>query len=207
MIRAKIVLPALLTAGLLLTPNMAAADKISDAIKTAAEAYKDGKLGKAAQELQYAVTKIGERLSKAYRATFPPTPDGWRARKIRSSSGGGIVRMNGQILNRRYNQKDGRGRMTAQLIVDSPAMQAYATLFANPAYARQAGFDREKIDGVPETAMVKFNEDRKRGEAVLLMAGRILIRISASGIENASAIVKLLKSWKIAEVRKIAGLK
>ena len=205
--RAKATLPVLLTFGLLLAPGAASADKISDAIAKAAEEYKAGRLGVAAQELQYAVTKIGERLSKAYRATFPPAPEGWRARRARSAAGGGVVRLQGQFITRRYSHQQGRGRLTAQLIVDNPAMQAYVTLFSNPAYARQAGYDREKIDGVPEPVMVKFNEDQNSGDAVLLMGGRVLIRISARRIESAKVMLDLLKAWNIAELRKIAGIK
>jgi hypothetical protein len=188
-------------------PGHAFADKVDDAIVKAAQAHKKGDLATAMQELQYAVTKINEKLSRAYKMTFPPPPEGWRAGRVRSSTGIAMIRVQGQIMNRRYTQQGGRGRMNAQLIVDSPTMQAYLTLFSNPAYARQAGYDRVKLEGVPEPAMMKFDEDRKRGDIILVTAGRILIKVTGRRLESGDVLIALTKAWKIAQVRKIAGIK
>lgn len=185
----------------------ATADKIDDAIGKAADAYKKGSLAVAVQELQYAVTKISERLSKVYAKTFPAPMEGWKAGRVKSTAGNAMIRMSGQVMNRRYRQTGGRGRVDAQMIVDNPAMQSYMTLFSNPAYARQAGYDRVSIDGVPEPAMVKFDEDRKRGEAILVTGGRILVRLSGRRIDSADVLTGMIKAWKIAEARKVAGIK
>lgn len=183
------------------------ADKVTDAIGKAAAAYKAGKMSTATTELQYALTKINERLAKAYTATFPAAPEGWRAQRVRTASGNVMVRVAGQILSRRYSQQGGRGSLNAQLIVDSPTMQAFTTLFANPNYARSAGYDPVKIEGVPETAMLKYDENRKQGDLILLMANRIVIKVTGRRIESGDVLSKLVKSWNIAQVRKTAGIK
>lgn len=185
----------------------ASADKVTDAIGKAAAAYKAGKMSTASTELQYALTKIGERLAKAYIATFPAAPDGWRAGRVRSSSGNAMIRVAGQVISRRYTQQGGRGRLTAQLIVDSPTMQAFMTLFANPNYARSAGYDPVKIDGITETAMLKYNENRKQGDLILIMAGRVVIKVTGRRIDNGDVLGSLVKRWNIAQVRKVAGIK
>jgi len=183
------------------------ADKITDAMDKAAAAYKAGKMSAATTELQYALTKINERLAKAYIATFPAAPEGWRAGRVRSAAGNAMIRVAGQVISRRYTQQGGRGRLNAQLIVDSPTMQAFMTLFANPNYARSAGYDPIKIDGIPETAMMKYNENRKQGDLILIMAGRVVIKVTGRQIENGDALGDLVKRWNIAQVRKVAGIK
>jgi len=183
------------------------ADKVTDAIDKAAAAYKAGKMSAATTELQYALTKIKERLAKAYIATFPDAPEGWRAGRVRSSAGNAMVRMAGQVISRRYTQQGGRGRLNAQLIVDNPTMQAFLTLFANPTYARSAGYDPIKIDGVPETAMLKYDENRKRGDLIFIMAGRVVIKVTGRQLENGNVLSSLVKRWNIAQVRKTAGIK
>jgi len=197
----------LVAAGLVLgAASSAMADKVSDAINKANEAYKAGKLGVATTELNYALTKIGERLAKAYQATFPAAADGWRAGRIRSSAGNALVRVRGQILSRRYTGQGGKS-IQAQLIVDSPALQVYLTLFANPSYARSAGYDPVKLDGITETAMVKFNDSRKTGDLILMMGGRVLLKITGRRIDSTDALIDLIRRWKVADVKKLAGVK
>lgn len=190
------------------TAAPAAADKIKDAMEGAIKAYDNKAYSKAVTELQYAVTKIGELLGKAFVATFPDPPEGWTARRVRRQrSTAGVVQLQGQILSRRYQMKGGSGRVTAQMIVNNRMMQAYTALMANPAYARQAGYDRVKIEGLSEPAMMKFDEDRKRGELIYLSGGRLLIRLAGRNLEDTKILESLIRTWKIAEARKLAGLK
>ena len=178
-----------------------------DRIAKANAAYQAGNLGTATTELNYALTRIGQLLAKRYQATFPPAPDGWKAGRVRSSSGNAMVRVQGQMLSARYSQPGGRSRIEAQLIVDSPAMQVYATLFANANYARAAGYDPVKLDGIAETAMVKFDDTRKRGDLLLMMGSRILIKLTGYQIASADALTGMIRGWKLADLKKAAGIK
>lgn len=183
------------------------ADKVSDAITKANEAYKAGNLGTATTELNYALTKISGLLSKAYRSTFPKAPEGWRAGRVRSSTGNALIQVRGQMLSTRYTKQGGRGRINAQLIVDNPAAQVYLNLFANPAYARAAGYDPVKIDGITEVAMVKFNDERNSGDLILLIKGRVLVKLTGRQIQSADVLTAMIKRWNMAKVKTIAGIK
>ena len=183
----------------------ALADKVTDAIDKSTSLYTSGDVGKAYSELQLAVTLMGRRLTAAYLKTFPTAPDGWKARRARSTNQSALLAGQGFILNRRYRQDGGRGSITAQLIVDNPMITAMSGVFSNPAMAARMQYDRVTIDGVGE-AWVKFEEGRNRGEAVLVIAGRIFIKLTARNIENRDVLVTMIKGWDVAAVKKTAGM-
>ena len=82
---------------------------------------------------------------------------------------------------------------------------AMTGVFSNPAMASRMNYDRMTIDGVGE-AWVKFEEERKRGEAVLVISGRIFIKITGRNIESRDILEKMIKSWDIAGVKDAAGM-
>ncbi len=198
-----------LAAALLITFSAPAfADKVTDAIASGQKYYDDQRLSKAVRELRYAIAQISRRLSEAYEATMPPAPSGWKTRKARRRGGaGGGFFSAGTIITRHYRQEDGRGRITAQLIVDNPMMQAFAAMFANPQIAAASGFDRVTVRGARADALLKFDPDTKRGEAILLLAGRIFIKLDGRRIESDGVIRDLLQSWNYEELKKVAEIR
>lgn len=190
---------------LTLSAPAAFADKVTDAIDKSKSLYTDGNIGKAYNELQVAVSLMGRRLTAAYMKTFPKAPDGWKARRASRNNQSALLAGQGFILNRRYSQDGGRGRITAQLIVDNPMITAMTGVFSNPAMAARMQYDRVTIDGVGE-AWVKFEEERKRGEAVLVMQGRIFIKITARNVEERDILVTMIKGWDVAGVKTAAGM-
>lgn len=197
-----------LAAALLITFSAPAfADKVTDAIASGRKFYEDQRLSKAMRELRYAIARISRRLSQSYEATMPPAPSGWKMRKARRrASASGAFFSAGTIITRRYRQQDGRGRVTAQLIVDNPMMQAFAAMFANPQIAAASGFERIRVRGVRSDALLKYNDETKRGEAILLLAGRIFIKIDGRRIDNDGIIRDLLETWNYEDLKKVAEI-
>jgi hypothetical protein len=196
---------AVLSGAILLTAPAARADKISDAMDKAASAYKDGKLTSTTKNLQLALGRLAKRLAKAYEPTLPEAPSGWKARKARSKGAAVGLYGFGISASRRYRQESGQGRADAQLIVDNPMVQAMAGMFANPAMAQQAGYEQESVND--QTALIKYDEDSKRGEAIILIAGRAFLKVSASNIGDKAVIMALAKGWKIGKIKEIAEIK
>lgn len=198
-----------LAAVLLITFSAPAfADKVTEAIDAGQKYYEDQRLSKAIRELRYAIAKISRRLSDAYEATMPPAPSGWMIRKARRRGGaGGGFFAAGTIITRNYRQEDGRGRITAQLIVDNPMMQAFAMMFANPQMAAASGFERIRVRGVRTDALMKYNDETKRGEAILLLAGRIFIKLGGQRIESDAILRDLLQGWNYEELKKVAEIR
>jgi hypothetical protein len=192
----------------LLVGGTAQADKVTDAIDRATKAYGDGKLSSTSRELQFAIGRIGRRLAKAYEEAMPPAPDGWKARRARRQNQGiGVMGM-GISVQRRYRPDGGssRGRASAQLVIDNPMIQAMGAMFANPAMAQSSGYERLEVKGLAQPGFIKFDEDRKRGDAIILVAGRIFMKVEASNIESEDVLRKLVEGWNIKRIKEIAEI-
>ncbi len=188
-----------------LTATPAFADKATDAMDKAKSLYEKGDIGKTYTELQIATSLVGRKLSALYAKTFPAAPDGWKTRKARSSNRSGVMMSQGFVMNRRYTQEGGRGRVTAQLIIDNPMITAMAGMFSNPAMAARMNYDRIQIEGGGE-AWVKYQEDRKSGEVVLVLAGRVFLKLTGRNIENQDVLTKLISTWDFATLKKTLGI-
>ena len=184
----------------------ASADKVTDSIERAQKAYSAGKLSTAARQLQLGVARIRRALAKEYEKTLPPAPDGWTARKSRSRRqtfgmmGGGVT------VTKRYRPSSGSGSATAQMIIDSPLLATMGAIYGNPAMAQNAGYEPFEIDGLNQPAFIKFDEDRKRGEVVILIAGRIFLKVQVTRVADEDALKALGKGWNIKRIKEIAEI-
>jgi hypothetical protein len=191
----------------LMAGGTAQADKVTDAIDRASKAYSDGKLSSTSRELQFAIGRVSRRLARAYQEAMPPAPDGWKARRARRRNQGiGVMGM-GISVNKRYRADGGgRGRASAQIIIDNPMIQAMGAMFANPALAQNSGFERLEVKGLAQPGFIKFDEDRKRGEAIILIAGRVFLKVQASRIEDEDVLRNLAAGWNIKRIKEIAEI-
>ena len=199
-------LAAVAVACLFASAPTARADEVSETIEAAQEFYKAGELADAVRELQYAVGQISNQLGQAYLKTLPEAPYDWTADEAESVAGGGLGFGGGQMISRNYKESGGKGRMEAQLIVDSPMMQAMAMMVTNPAMASQMGYTRVRLPGQREEAMLKWEPNQGSGEIVIIIAGRILIRIEGTKLEGPDVLKSTIKSWDIKTLKSIAGI-
>lgn len=73
-------------------------------------------------------------------------------------------------------------------------------MFNNPAMvASQPNLERVRMGR--ESAIVKWEADRGRVEATLLLDSRILMQVKGQGIDSADIAVDLLKAWDLNELR------
>ena len=86
-------------------------------------------------------------------------------------------------------------------------MQAFAQMFANPQLAAAGGYERARLRGVDDDALVKYDENTKRGEAILLMRGRVFIKVSGSNLESDEPLRAVLQGWKFKDLMTIADIK
>lgn len=194
-------------AATLMAAGAAQADKVTDAIDRASKAYSEGKLSSTSRELQFAIGRVGRRLARAYEKAMPPAPDGWRSRKARRRSRTVGMMGLGITVNKRYRSEEGRARATAQLVVDNPMIQAMGAMFANPAMAQSSGYERMEVKGLSQHGYIKFDEDRKRGEAIILIAGRVFLKIRARRIEDEDVLHTLVAGWDIERIKEIAEIR
>ncbi|WP_058553652.1 hypothetical protein [Thiohalocapsa sp. ML1] len=183
----------------------ALADPVEEQVLEGLKLYKAGELGAAVTELEFAISDIRKAMSGKLSDTFPPAPAGWTAAEAESSAEAGAAAamfggMMGTMLERTYNQTNGDGTMTAQLMIDNPMVQGMAALINNPMLmGAQPGVERLRIGR--ETGMLKWEPDSGTAEATLLLDGRILMQVSGENLESADTAADLLTAWDIDAVR------
>ena len=192
--------------GLVLTLPVAAsalADEVVEQIELGLELYQEEDYGAAVTELEFAISDIRKLMSGRIAGTFPDAPAGWTAGEAESAGGGGAAALmggGGAILQRSYREDERDGRLEASLMIDNPMVQGMAAMFNNPAMiAAQPNMERVRMGR--ETAIVKWEADRSRVEATLLLDGRILMQVKGQGVDSPDVAIDLLKAWDLAEVR------
>ncbi|MCE9665406.1 hypothetical protein LY622_18440 [Halomonas sp. M5N1S17] len=181
----------------------ALADEVVEQIELGLELYQEEDYGGAVTELEFAINDIRKLLSGRIAETFPDAPEGWTAGEAESAGGGGAAALmggGGSMLQRNYREDEGEGRLEASLMIDNPMVQGMAAMFNNPAMiAAQPNMERVRMGR--ESAIVKWEAERSRVEATLLLDGRILMQVKGQGVESPDVAVELLKAWDLADVR------
>lgn len=196
---------ALLGLALALTVTASAqADEVVEQIELGLELYQEGEYGAALTELEFAINDIRKLMSGRLANTFPEAPAGWSAEEVESGGGGAAALMGGgAMLQRNYREEGGDGRLEASMMVDNPMVQGMAALFNNPAMiASQPNMERVRMGR--ESAIVKWEAERGRVEATMLLDGRILLQVEGQGLDSPDLAVELLRDWDLAEVREQA---
>lgn len=188
-------------------PALAQADEVREQIELGLELYQEQEYGAAITELEFAISDIRKLMSARIGETFPDPPEGWSAAEVSTSGGGGTAAMfggGGSMLEREYRQEGGEGRLTAQLMIDNPMIQAMSAMFSNPALiAAQPNMERIRIGR--ESAILEWDADNGSAEISFLMDGRILMQVNGSGLASEEPAVELLKAWDLDAVREQAA--
>lgn len=188
----------------LATAAPAAADEVREQVEIALEYYEEGDLGGAITELEFAISAIRARQSALFAESLPEAPEGWEAGAAETEAGMAFMG-GGGIVKRSYRQSDGSGRMEAQLVIDNPMVQGMAALMSNPAMmAAQPNTERVRI--ARENAMLKWEEDRGRGEISMMLGGRLLLQLEGQGLADKDILVDMMNAWDLAKLKDVAGL-
>ncbi len=108
-------------------------------LRAAGEAWESGAYGACVRELKAALGLATERRAQELREAMPPAPEGWQVEPDRSANAnqnpfGAMLAVGiGNIVERKYRQKSGRGNVSCTLTADSPLVQMFNMWLANPA--------------------------------------------------------------------------
>ena len=108
--------------------SFAPADEISDAIETALQAYKDGDIRFAQDELTFAQQLLQEKSAMSLSDCLPDAPAGW-TREINTEMNAGLAMMGGGV-GAEATYSDGSNRFTVTVMADNPMVTAMAGMLS-----------------------------------------------------------------------------
>ena len=145
-------------------PAAAAADEVVEQIDASKAYYADGDLARALTELELALNALRTEFSLELMAILPKPPALWSAGEPELESGAAMFG-SGLMITRRYEEQKGRGRITAELMVDSPMVQAFSAVFSLPVMiANDPGLERIRFGET--NAVLKWDADRRAGRSL-----------------------------------------
>lgn len=154
-------LAALAIAALVSTPVLA--DEVTDTMSSALQAYEDGDIDYAIEELDYAKSLMQAMKTTALEKFLPEPPDGWTM-EIDTDMGTGMAMFGGGV-GTEGTYTNGSDEFSISIMVDNPMVTAFGGMLANAALL---GMKVERI------GREKFIVDDD--EITGLIDGRILIR-------------------------------
>lgn len=143
-----------------------AADPFLDAMNAAIDAYQDGDIAFAQDELGEATRLLAAMKADGLATYLPDAPAGW-TREIDTEANAMMGMLGGGTsANATYSGPD--GSFTINLIADSPMVAQLAMMLGNPAMVTQMGGQIERIN------RVRFMRDDDSLQAII--ANRILVQ-------------------------------
>ncbi|TVQ41634.1 MAG: hypothetical protein EA356_00100 [Geminicoccaceae bacterium] len=188
-------------AGLWLAATPALGDEVLELLDDARELYLEGELNEAISELEFAIQAIRAQAGGLYAATFPEPPTGWTAGPVETVAG--IPGLGGQAMSRSYEGPDG-AFVEAELLIDNPMIQMFGAMLQNPALMAMQP-DAERVRVHRTNAMLQWPGDGS-GELMMLLGGRMLLKLEGQGLGDKDDLVGFLEAWDVATLRQLAGL-
>lgn len=157
-----------------IAPAAAAADQFRTTLAAALEAYDEGDIQLALEELGVATQFLQQLRAGTLETFLPPVPEGW-SRTVNQDHSGLLAMMGGGVgVDATYLGPDG-ARIEVTITADSPMIAMFAAVFANPAVMGSMGtvhrIGRERV----------LEQD---GELTLLLAGRILVQMKRGEVDR-----------------------
>ncbi len=138
--------PALALALSLAIVPPAAADPFIDAMETALEAYRDGDLQYAEDELARAQRLLAEMKAEGLAGFLPEAPEGWM-REVDTEGGQFLGFMGGGTMAKAEYRGDGES-FEISLMADNPMVAQLGMMLGNSAIISQMGGEVERINRV-----------------------------------------------------------
>lgn len=164
----------------------AAADEVTETIQSALDAYNDGDLSYAAEELNFALQLLKEMRAGDLQAFLPEPMDGW-TREIDADAAAAMGMMGGTGAVATYF-RDGAD-FTITIVMDSPMVTGMAPLLSNPAIAASSG---GKLVRVGREKFISMD-----GDLSGLIGNRVLIQADGDDMD---AIVAHLETMDFREL-------
>lgn len=150
----------------------AQADDVSDTIQSALDAYNEGDIKYATEELAYAQQLLKAMKSDSLSAYLPDAPEGW-TRTIDTEMANGMSMMGGGV-GTKAEYSNGSSSFSITMMADNPMVAAMGGMFGNTAMMAAMG----KMIRVKREKFVDQN-----GEMSALIDNRVLVQASGADTE------------------------
>ena len=150
-----------------------------EAVEAATKAVDAEKTGAAIAALQAAIKDL-QKKQRAQILACMPKPDGWEIEDSPEDSGNDLtIGMLGGHATVTRTYRSGDKHVNAEVTANSPLLQAFTMMFANPALVEADGGEIVKYG--PHKAILKKNGDNGQ-ELTILMHDAHLVKASAQGV-------------------------
>lgn len=177
---------ALVLAASLSAPTLA--DEVSDALKTAADAYAAGDLGKASEQMTMARQALGAQQSAMLAALLPVAPSGWTMTPTDGFAQGFGMAGGGSGAEARYDNADGSMSVTLSFIADNPMVGSMGAMLGNVQMMAAVG----KVAKVGDQPLLQTD-----GNISTLVNSRVLFQAQGA---DAAALLPLVQAIDFARV-------
>lgn len=151
-----------------LSPSSAAADEIEQSIAAALQAYQEGDVALAKEELDYAAQLLAQAKAEGLTGFLPAPMEGW-TRELGDGQAMGAAMFGGGVMAQAdYMAADGR-QVSIQMMADNPMVASMAAMFASPAAMGAMG----KLERIGRQKVVITHD----GDVQALVAGRVMLQI------------------------------
>jgi hypothetical protein len=185
--------------GVCLAGNVASAeDDVVDSINEGMEFYKNGEFAEATSSLNYAVQLIQQKKGESLAGLLPEPLEGWTAEEAQSQAAGAAMFGGGVTAERGYSKDS--GRISIQIVTDSPMLQGVMMMFSNPMFATADGGKMVRIGR--QKAIVKYSSVEESGDLKMVVNNRFLVTVEGSGVSHE----ELVDYAKAIDTKKMADL-
>ncbi|MGB7182430.1 MAG: hypothetical protein WBD51_10890 [Burkholderiaceae bacterium] len=152
-----------IAAALAVSSGLVSADDFTDTLENARQAYEEGDIGAAREELVYATQLLGQMRTKKLIGFLPEAIDGWERKDAKDQGGAGLSVMGGGTT-ATANYKNDKEQIKISIIADSPMIQGLSMLFSNAALAGSQGtmkrIARQKVMVKPDGSLTTLVDKR-----------------------------------------------
>lgn len=195
---------AVITALLPIIVGPALSDEVIDQIEIGKKNYVEGDYAAAVTEFEFALGALRSKLSALFMATMPEPPAFWAAEQA-ALNGGTALFGGGMMITREYREQKGDGKVKAELVVDSPMVQAFSAVLSSPIMITNEP-QVERIRMGEMSALLNWNADNKSGHISLSIGGRVLAKVEGDDLSDKDVLIELMKTWDLDAVKDVAGL-
>ena len=173
-------------------------DDIVNSINEGMEFYKNGEFAEATSSLNYAVQLIQQKKGESLSNLLPEPLEGWEAEEAQSQAAGAAMFGGGVTAERSYSKAD--GRLSIQIVTDSPMLQGVMMMFSNPMFATADGSKMVRVGR--QKAIVKYSAAEEAGDLKMVVGNRFLVTVEGSGISHDElvAYAKAIDTKKMADM-------
>ena len=172
---------ALTAAALAFAALPASADEVTDTLESALQAYQDGDIQYALEELTYAQQLMQAMKADSLTGFLPEAPDGW-TREVDTEMNAGLAMMGGGT-GAEATYSDGSTSFSLTILADSPMVMAMAGMLNNPTVMAAAG------------KMVRVGRQKyldQDGEMSTLVNNRVLIQASGADADTMMPVLEAI---------------